>query len=170
MDVFRSIKEINRLLIEINRLLSKGIINIYSKNTVVKKWEIQNLHFLSKSLSPGQFWGAPTHADITEFQTFFCNLKIRGLGAKLCVASLLLLFWKELRRFKVRESMVFVYQKHNFIKKNGIEKHYISKALLHALLFLLLKSSKTFSVSLKWVIKYFGNTTRERLFQELLIF
>ena len=66
--------------------------------------------------------------------------------------------------------MVFVYQKHNFIKKNGIEKHYISKALLHALLFLLVKSSKTFSVSLKWVIKYFGNTTRERLFQELSIF
>ena len=50
----------------------------------------QNFNFLGlKNLSPGQFWGAPSHADITEFKTSCCNLKIKPLGAKLCVAFLL---------------------------------------------------------------------------------
>ena len=56
---FTSIKEINRLRKEINRLLSKGMSNIYS---------FQSFGFLNlKNLSPSQFWGAPTHADIIEF-------------------------------------------------------------------------------------------------------
>ena len=38
-----------------NKLLSKGMSNIYLKVTGLKK------------LSPVQFWGAPTHADIIEF-------------------------------------------------------------------------------------------------------
>ena len=48
------------------------------------------------------------------------NLKIWGLGAKLCEAFLLFLFWKELRYFKVKESMVFVEQNINFIKKETL--------------------------------------------------
>ena len=45
----------------------------------------QNFEFLGLRILPSdQFWGAPTHADIIE-----CNLKIRRLGAKLCVAYLL---------------------------------------------------------------------------------
>ena len=35
------------------------------------------------------FWGAPTHADIIEFQNVLLQLKTRGLGAKLRVAFLL---------------------------------------------------------------------------------
>ena len=46
---------------EINRLKK---INF----TIEKNWCSQNFDFLSsKNLSPGQFWGAPTYADINEF-------------------------------------------------------------------------------------------------------
>ena len=86
--LFGSIKEINRLLKEINRLLSKGMSNIYLKLTIEKKLRTQNFDFLSlKSSPPGQFLGAPTHADIIEFG----NLRISGQGSKLCVAFLLFL-------------------------------------------------------------------------------
>ena len=66
MNAFNSIKEINRLRKEINRLLSKlkkGISNIYFKVTIETFSKLLGL----KSLSPGQFWEAPTHADIIEF-------------------------------------------------------------------------------------------------------
>ena len=64
-NVLNSIKEINRLRKEINRLLSKGMSNIYLKVSIETS---QHFDFLSlKSLSPGQFWGAPAHADIIEF-------------------------------------------------------------------------------------------------------
>ena len=53
---------------EINRLISKGMSNIYLKVTIEKNGRSQNLDFLSlKNLSPGKFWSPPTHADITEF-------------------------------------------------------------------------------------------------------
>ena len=42
--------------------------NIYLKVTIEKNWCFQNFDFISlKNLSTGQFLGAPTHADITEF-------------------------------------------------------------------------------------------------------
>ena len=43
--------------------------NIYLKVTNEEKnWRSQNFDFLGlKNLSPGQFWGAPTHEDIIEF-------------------------------------------------------------------------------------------------------
>ena len=64
-----SIKEINRLSKEINRLLSKRMSNSYLKGTIEdKNWCSQKFDFLGlKNLSPGQFCGAPTHADIIEF-------------------------------------------------------------------------------------------------------
>ena len=56
------------LIKEINRLLGKGMSNIYLKVTVEKNWPSQNFDFLSlKNYPPDPFWGAPTHADITEF-------------------------------------------------------------------------------------------------------
>ena len=59
MNVFTSIKEINRLRKEINRLLSKRMSNIYLKVTTEKNRRFQNLDFLSlKNLSPGQFSGS----------------------------------------------------------------------------------------------------------------
>ena len=52
-----SIKEINRLRKEINRLLSKGMSTIYLKVTIEEKnWGSQNFDFLVlKNFSPGQF-------------------------------------------------------------------------------------------------------------------
>ena len=41
-----SIKEINTLLKEINRLLSKGMWNIYLKATIDKKWRTQNFDYI----------------------------------------------------------------------------------------------------------------------------
>ena len=56
--LFSSVKEINRLLKEINRLLSKGMSSIYFKVTIEKRGCTQNFDFLSlKSLSSGQFLG-----------------------------------------------------------------------------------------------------------------
>ena len=55
---FCSIKEINRLRKEINRLLSKGMSSIYLKVTIEKK-RSQNFDFLSlRNLSPGEFLGS----------------------------------------------------------------------------------------------------------------
>ena len=55
---FYSIKEINRLRKEINRLLSKGMSSIYLKVTIEKK-RSQNFDFLSlRNLSPGEFLGS----------------------------------------------------------------------------------------------------------------
>ena len=56
---FNSIKEIDGLRKEINRLLSKGMPNIYLKVASEKKWRTQNFDFKSlKSSSPGQFLGS----------------------------------------------------------------------------------------------------------------
>ena len=63
---FNSIIEINRLWKEIDRLLSKGMSNIYLKATIEKNWGSQD--FLSlKHSSPGKFWGATTHKVLVEF-------------------------------------------------------------------------------------------------------
>ena len=59
---FNSIKEINRLRKEINRLLSKGISNMYLKVTIEA---FSKLDFLGlKICHEVSFWGAPTEADI----------------------------------------------------------------------------------------------------------
>ena len=57
------------------------------------------------------FGGLQLKQILLNFKTSCCNLTIRGLGAKLCVVFVLFWFWKELWRFKVKESMQFVEQK-----------------------------------------------------------
>ena len=88
---FNSIKEIDRLRKKRNRLLSKGMSNIYLKFTNEEKnGRSQNFDLLGlKNLSPSPILGAPTKALSLNFKTSCCNLKIRRLGAKLCVAFLL---------------------------------------------------------------------------------
>ena len=45
----------------------KGIPNIYLKVTIKKNRRSQDFDFISlKTLSPVQFWGAPTHKSIIE--------------------------------------------------------------------------------------------------------
>ena len=56
---FNSVKEINKLRKEINKLLNKGMSNIYLNVTIEKNWRSQNFDFLSlKNFSPGQFLGS----------------------------------------------------------------------------------------------------------------
>ena len=63
------------------------MLNIYLKVTVYKK----NRSSLKK-LSPCQFWGVPTHEDITEFYKFLLQLKNQRSGSKtLCCFSIILI-------------------------------------------------------------------------------
>ena len=65
---FTSVKETNRLRKVINRVLSKGMSNIYLKVIIdVKNGRSQTFYFKGLKNLPGQFWGAPTHEDIIEF-------------------------------------------------------------------------------------------------------
>ena len=85
---FSSVKEIDRLRKEINRLLSKEMSNVYIKVTIEKNRRSQNFDFLSlKICHEVSFW--VRHISL-NFKTSCSNLKIRGLGAKVCVAFLLL--------------------------------------------------------------------------------
>ena len=62
---------------EINRLLSKGMSNIYLKVTIQKNQRSQNFDFVGlKNLQLMQ--------TSLNFKTTCCNLKIRGFGAN-CV-------------------------------------------------------------------------------------
>ena len=79
---------------EIKRLISKGISSIYSKITIEKNW--------LQSFLQVRFWVAPTQAVSLNFDTSSCNLKTRDLGAKVCVAFLLILFWNELWKFELK--------------------------------------------------------------------
>ena len=56
MNVFNSVKETNRLRKEINRVLSKGMSNIYLKVTIETFSKLRFSGF--KNLSPGQFLGS----------------------------------------------------------------------------------------------------------------
>ena len=87
-NVFNSIKEINKLKKEINRLLSKGMSNIYIKVTIetFSKLPLSGFKKFVTRLVFGEL--QPTQVSL-NFKSSCCNLKIRGLGAKLCVAFLL---------------------------------------------------------------------------------
>ena len=83
---FNSIKEINRLRKEINRLLSKGISNMYLKVTIEV---FSKLDFLGlKICHEVNIWELQLK-QILNFKASCCNLKIISLGAKLCVVFLL---------------------------------------------------------------------------------
>ena len=82
--------------------LSKKLSNISLKVTIEKKWRNQKFDLLSlKNSSPGQFLG---DFQLTQMflnsQSSCCNLQIRVLGAKLCVAFLLFQFWKKVLNSK----------------------------------------------------------------------
>ena len=103
---FNSIKGINRLRKEINSLLSKGVFHSIKKNYRLRK-EINRsrsakyllkIYYCKKlTFSKRQFSKYKKFVTMSvkltqislNFKTSCCNLKIRGLGAKLCVAFLL---------------------------------------------------------------------------------
>ena len=99
---------------EINRLISKGMSNIYLKVTIEKNWHFQNFDFLNlKNSSPGKFLGSYNSRSYDWIlKLLAATLKSRVLGAKVCVTFLSFWFWKEIGRFKVKESILFVEQKY----------------------------------------------------------
>ena len=102
---FSSIKEINRLRKQINRLLSKGMSNIYLKSYCWEKVTYSKLFdfkkFVKKVPLQVRFWGAPTHADIIEFWNVSLQLKNQSSGDK--TARLLSYFYFE-RNYDVLKS------------------------------------------------------------------
>ena len=85
---FYSVKEISRLRKEINRLLSKGMSDIYLKVTVETFSKLQFFGF-KKICHQVSFGVLQLTQILLNFKTSCCNLKIRRLGAKLCLAFLL---------------------------------------------------------------------------------
>ena len=86
--VFNSVKKMNRLTKEIKKLLSKAMSNIYLKVTIETMSKFRFSGF--KKFAPRSVFGELQLTQILlNFKTSCCNLKIRGLGAKLCVAFLL---------------------------------------------------------------------------------
>ena len=85
-NVLNSIKEINRLRKEINRLLSKEMSNIYLKVSIETFSKLQ-FFWVEKICHQVGCWGLQLAQ--VSMKRSCCNLKIRCLGAKLCVAFLL---------------------------------------------------------------------------------
>ena len=110
---------------KIGRFISKGMSNIYLQLIIEKIWGSQNIDFLNlKFVSRSIFGKSKARRYHWIFKTSYCccNLKIRGLKAKLCVVFLLFEFWKELWRFKIKESVHFVEQKKNLSKTKRNQK------------------------------------------------
>ena len=87
---FNSIKEINWLRNEINRLLSRGMSNIYLKVTIKIFSKLQFSGF--KKFVTRSVWEALTHAYIIEFQNFLLQLIKQTSGSKtMCTFSVILI-------------------------------------------------------------------------------
>ena len=89
--MFNSLKEINRLRKEINRLLIKVMSNIYLQEKLRKKLTFSTLRFskFNKFVTRSVFGELQLTQISLNLETSCFNLKIRGLAEKLCVASLL---------------------------------------------------------------------------------
>ena len=88
MNFFNSDKQINTLRKEINRLLCKGMSNIYLKVTIETFSKPRFSRFM-KFVTRSVFGELQLTQILLNFKTSCWNLKIRGLGAKMCVAFLL---------------------------------------------------------------------------------
>ena len=73
---------------EINRLLSTGMSNIYLKVTIETFSKLQ-FSEPKKTDTRSVFGELQLTQVLLNFKTFCCNIKIIGLGAKLCVVFLL---------------------------------------------------------------------------------
>ena len=80
--------------------------NIYLKVAIEKKWHTQNFDFLSlKSSSPGQSSGSPNSSR--------CHGVVgQGFGSKTVCGFSIILIFKGIWCFKVKESMLFVEPKY----------------------------------------------------------
>ena len=78
---FNLINGINRLIKEINRLLSKGMSVSYLKVSIEKNWLSQNFNFSSlKNLLPGHFLGSSNSR--RYYLNFLLQLRRQRSGSK----------------------------------------------------------------------------------------
>ena len=100
---------------EINRLMNKGMSNIYLKITIEKNWLSRN--FVSRSV-----FGEHQLMQISQnFKTSCCNLKIRDLGTKQCVEKFYYFnFERNYDVFKLKRPYILLTKNINF-NKNEIE-------------------------------------------------
>ena len=77
-----------------NRLLSKGMANIYFKVTIEKKLRLSKFKKFVSS-----FWGTPTQVNITEFSNFLLRLKNQGYGSKSMCGFFIIFILKGIMRF-----------------------------------------------------------------------
>ena len=85
---FNSFKEISRLRKEINKLLSKGMSNVYLKPIIRTLLKLRFSGF-KKFVTRSDFEELQLTYISLDFKTSCCNLKIRGPEAKLRLAFLL---------------------------------------------------------------------------------
>ena len=85
---FNSIKEISRLRKEINRLLSKGMSNIYLK-PIIRTFLKLRFSGFKKFVTRSDLEELQVRYISLDFKTYCCDLKIRGPEAKLRLAFLL---------------------------------------------------------------------------------
>ena len=99
----------------INRLMNKGMSNIYLKITIEKNWLSRN--FVSRSV-----FGEHQLMQISQnFKTSCCNLKIRDLGTKQCVEKFYYFnFERNYDVFKLKRPYILLTKNINF-NKNEIE-------------------------------------------------
>ena len=71
--------------------------NIYLKVTIETFSKLQFSGF--KKLSPGQYWGAPTHAHIIEFSNLLLQLKNQTSGSKTVSSFCIILILKGVMMF-----------------------------------------------------------------------
>ena len=103
---YNSIKEINRLKKETNRLLSKGMSNIYLIVTIEKRWHTQNCDFKSLKSLPGQFlMTSNSHRHRWIFKPLVATEKSRSGSKTMCGFSITFIFKGH---FEFNELMLFV--------------------------------------------------------------
>ena len=80
---------------EINRLINKRMSNIYSKVTIEKNWCSQNFikkfYKFKKLVSKSVFRVLQLKQVSLNFETSCCNVKVRGMGAKVCGFCIILI-------------------------------------------------------------------------------
>ena len=102
---FNPIKEINNLLKDINKLLSKGISNIYLKVIIEKKWHTLKLNLEVKKVRlEVSFRGTPTHAVIIQFSNFLLQLKNQRFGSKTVCGFSIIFILKEIMTFWIEKN------------------------------------------------------------------
>ena len=116
---FNLFEEINRLRKDINRLLIKGVSNIYLKSYEKTFSKLQFSKF-NKFVTKSVFWEFQSTQISLNFKTFCCNLKSSGLGSKLWATFLFFDFERNYDVLKSKCPCILMNSNINF-HKNEME-------------------------------------------------